>query len=225
MTAAPVPLTETDDPYCAWPPGWRDRILASRWRRLVAVGDSVALGIREPVPGYRDLDGIGRVAQALSEVHPDAFYRNFGQRDLRTAEIRRNQSEAALSARPDVVIVSAGGNDALARSFDERVFTDEFRLLIEPFAASGALLVTMGLFDLARSGLVPEPHASRMAERFDLLDSLTAEICRSYQGVHLDNHHHPCSGDRSIYASDGIHANVRGHAIAAATLVRALWPA
>jgi hypothetical protein len=85
--------------------------------------------------------------------------------------------------------------------------------------------VTMGLFDVARNGLMPEPHASRIAERFDRLDALTAEICRSHQGIHLDNHRHPCSADRSIYASDGIHANARGHAIAAATLVRALWPA
>lgn len=82
--------------------------------------------------------------------------------------------------------------------------------------------MTIGLFDLARSGLIPEPYAVPMAQRFDSLDALTCRVAADHGGVHVDNHHHPLANDAGIFASDRIHCNARGHAIAAANLVMAL---
>jgi hypothetical protein len=38
----------------------------------------------------------------------------------------------------------------------------------------------------------------------------------------VDTHHHPRAADPEIFASDRMHANARGHAIAFAAIVRAL---
>jgi lysophospholipase L1-like esterase len=215
-------LRETSDPYCRWPAGSATLMRSAPWRRLVVLGDSVAAGIREPLDGYRDLDAAGRVAEALAAAHPSFSYRNLGERDLRAAEIRERQLRPALDLRPDLVIVAAGGNDALRRSFDEERFIDELTSIVRPLVAQGAQLVTIGLFDLARSGLVPEPYAGPMAERFDRLDVLTGRITAEHGGVHVDNHSHPLAADPAIFASDRIHCNARGHAIAAANLAEAL---
>lgn len=213
---------EKFDPYCQWPAESEALIRAATWRRLVVLGDSVAAGIREPLEGYRDLDGTARIAEALRTAHPSFAYHNLGERNLRIAEIRERQLRPALELQPDLAIVAAGGNDALARSFDEDHVARELRSLVTPLVEHGALLVTVGLFDLPRSGLVPEPYAAPMAERFDRLDALTAQIAAEHGGVHADNHHHPLTADRGIFASDGIHVNARGHAIVAANLMRAL---
>ncbi|MFD1543362.1 SGNH/GDSL hydrolase family protein [Nonomuraea guangzhouensis] len=213
---------EMDDPYCRWPAGSATLLRSAPWRRLVVLGDSVAAGVRGPLDGYRDLDAAARVAEALSAAHPSFSYRNLAEPELRTAEIRDRQLGPALESRPDLAIISAGGNDALRRSFDEERFHDELTSIVRPLVAQGARLVTIGLFDLARSGLVPDPHAGPMAERFDRLDAVTSRIAAECGGVHVDNHGHPLAADPGIFAGDRIHCNARGHAIAAANLVAAL---
>jgi lysophospholipase L1-like esterase len=217
-------VVEATDPYCLTPVEI-DRLLAGApWRRLVVLGDSVAAGTSESVPGYRELSTSERIAEALRIQQPSLTYRNLGERELLTAEIRERQLDAALELDPDLAIVAAGGNDALRRSFDPVRFIADLRALLTPLAAHGAQLVTIGLFDLARSGLVPAAHAEAAAARFDELDEITASVAAELGALHVDNHHHPAAADPSIFASDRIHANARGHAIAASNLVRALAP-
>lgn len=213
---------EMDDPYCRWPAGSAMLMRSAPWRRLVVLGDSVAAGIREPLDGYRDLDAAARVAEALNAAHPSFSCRNLAEPELRTAEIRDRQLGPALEFRPDLAVIAAGGNDALRRSFDEERFHDELSSIVRPLVAQGAQLVTVGLFDLARSGLVPDSHADPMAERFDRLDAVTSRVAAECGGVHVGNHGHPLAADPGIFAGDRIHCNARGHAIAAANLVAAL---
>ncbi|MCW2918255.1 MAG: lipolytic protein family [Actinomycetia bacterium] len=158
-------LRERHDPYCWWPAESATLMRSAPWRRLVVLGDSVAAGIREPLDGYRDLDAAARVAEALGAVHPSFSYHNLGERDLRAAEIRDRLLRSALELRPDLAIVAAGGNDALRRSFDEERFNDELTAIVGPLVAQGAQLVTIGLFDLARTLRRPDGGAFRPAGR------------------------------------------------------------
>ena len=82
--------------------------------------------------------------------------------------------------------------------------------------------MTVGLFDLPRSGLLPPEVAPLMAERFDELDAITAGVTAGVGGLHVDTHHHPRAADPAIYASDHIHCNALGHAIAFSAVVDAL---
>lgn len=213
---------EALDPDCLDADGAAELLRPAPWRRMVVVGDSVALGVREPTAGYVDAGFADRVGAALAATRDGFAYRNLGVRDLRLAEIRERQLGPALAFAPDLAMVVAGGNDALGRRFDEDAVRAGLTALARPLADAGALVVTIGLFDLARSGLVPAPAAEAMAERFDRLDAITADVAASVGGLHVDTHHHPRSADPSIYASDRIHCNARGHAIAFAAIVRAL---
>jgi lysophospholipase L1-like esterase len=221
---ATLELTEASDPYCLSELQTERLLYGAPWRRLVVIGDSVAAGVREPLAGYRDLSTAERVANALGVHQPELLYRNLAVRELRVGEIRERQLGEALGLEPDIVIVSAGGNDALRRSFDASLVGEELTSLIAPLRDSGALVVVVGLFDLARSGLVPEPYAEPMAERFDRLDAVSAAVAHKLGAVHVDNHHHPLAADRSLFASDRMHANARGHAIAATNLFHAVAP-
>lgn len=222
MPVDPCPAREIGDPDCDWSVEAAVLSRSAPWRRMVVLGDSVAAGVLEPLEGYRDLDGVARVAEVLAAANPSFTYRNLGERDLRLAEIRARQLPEALKLEPDLAVIAAGGNDVLGRSFDEEKIRSELTMIIEPLVAHGAQLVTLGLFDLPRSGLMPEPYSQTMAERFDTLDAITARIAAEHGGVHVDNHHHPRAADHRIFATDRIHANARGHAIAAANLARTL---
>jgi lysophospholipase L1-like esterase len=213
---------ETDDPDCLPSAELAALLVDAPWQRMVVLGDSVALGVREPVSGYRDLSFADRVAEALGDGRPRLAHHNFAIRELRLAQIRDTQLALALQMSPDLAIVAAGGNDALRRSFEPDRIRAGLLEIVEPLAANGALVVTIGLFDLARSGLVPPELAPAMTERFDALDEITADVAGRIGGVHVDTHHHPRGWDPSIYSTDGIHANSRGHAIAATAIVQAL---
>jgi lysophospholipase L1-like esterase len=214
-------LLEHDDPDCIDPTEASELLRGAPWRRLLVVGDSVAEGIHEPLAGYRDTSFSDRVAAILAADRPGFAYLNLGRRDLLLDEIRRTQLAPGLDFEPDLAIVAAGGNDALRRSFDDDVAHARLTAIVAPLAER-AQVVTIGLFDLPRSGLAPAGIAPGAIDRFDRLDAVTAAVAAEHGAVHVDTHHHPRAADPAIFSSDLIHANARGHAIAAAAIVRVL---
>ncbi len=213
---------ELNDPDCISDERAAELLRWASWNSLVVVGDSVAAGISEPVEGYVN-DGFGnRLGHALAAKRSGFRFQNLGTRDLRLEQIVDEQLPVALSFTPDVALVVAGGNNALGRSFDITHVRERLEDLIHPLAEAGALVVTVGLFDLARSGLVPAEYRDLMAIRFDHLDAITRRTVERFGGIHVDTHHHQRAADPAIFSSDRIHCNARGHAIAYAAIVTEL---
>lgn len=217
------PSSEMTDPHCLDPQIASERLSRLPWQRLAVLGDSVTAGVRDPLDGYRDMSFADRLTEALRSTRPDFEATNLAVPFLTISEIRDQQLAAALAFQPDAVLLSAGGNDAF-KTYDADDLRTRLEGLLVPLAESGITVVTVGLFDLARSGLVPAEHAEAMAQRFDELDRLTAGIIKTLGGIHVDTHHHPLAADPSIYAQDRIHANARGHAVAFAAIVDTLVP-
>src|SRR5579871_5652819 len=94
--------------------------------RLVVLGDSLAAGNGERVKGLEAVAWAPRVARALGTVYPDLHMVNLARNGLTTAEIAYTQRAAALALRPDVLIISAGGNDLLSRRWDAAAFRAEY---------------------------------------------------------------------------------------------------
>jgi len=226
-----VPELEALDPDCISPAQATELLSGAPWQSLVVVGDSVAAGVRQPLDGYLDECFTDRLGHTLAATRAGFRYRNLGVRDLKLQQIIDSQLPRAVELRPDAAVVVAGGNDALGRRFDPVYVKDRLDALLGALAAAGADVITIGLFDLARSGLVPAEVRDELAARFDQLDQLTADAVAAVGGVHIDTHHHPRSADPAIYSDDRIHGNARGHAIAFAAIVTELaasgrwWPA
>lgn len=193
------------------------------WRRMVTIGDSVAEGVRDPVPGYRDLSWADRVEEALGMATPGFTARNLGRRDLVAAQIAAEQLEPALAFGPDLAVVVAGGNDMLRPHFDAAEVRRELTGMVAAFRAAGADVVTIGLMDITVAGLGPARYREVMSARTRRLNALAAEIAAEHGGCHVANpHDQPAAADPAIYSADELHLNARGHAVAAANTVRAL---
>ena len=217
-----VPELEARDPDCISPMQAAELLRDAPWQSLVVVGDSVAAGIRQPLDGYLDECFTDRLGHTLAVTRPGFRYQNLGVRDLKVQQVIDSQLAAAIEFRPDAAMVIAGGNDALGRVFDRTYVKDRLDTLLGALAETGADIITIGLFDLARSGLVSPELRGELAARFDQLDQLTAAAAAAVHGLHIDTHHHPRSADPAIYADDRIHCNARGHAIAFASIVTEL---
>jgi lysophospholipase L1-like esterase len=162
-----------------------------------------------------------RLQDALSAGRPELSFSNVGVTGLKVAEVTATQLDVALEQQPDLVVLSAGGNDAFERGFDEARTASELAHLAGQLSDAGARVVLIGLFDIFSSGLLPEEIGRKMTAKFGVLDEVMHQVAGEIPGcVVSDNRRHPLARDPSIFSSDLIHCNARGHAVAAATLLR-----
>jgi lysophospholipase L1-like esterase len=191
------------------------------WRRLVVMGDSVASGVGDPVPGYPDRPWAASLVAALDDRRGPPGYRNLGTPRARTAEVRARQLAPALAFGPDLAVLACGGNDALRRSFDPGDVAADLDAMAAALAEQGALVVTFGYLDIGRTGLVPPERRAGLSARLRTLRDITGRITRRHGGVQVDLFDHPETGD-GIFSADQLHPNRRGHALVARETVRAL---
>jgi lysophospholipase L1-like esterase len=197
------------------------RLTGAPWRRFLVLGDSIAEGIGDAVAGYPDVSWAQSLAVALNAAVDGLDYVNLGVRGLVASAIRDSQLEAAAAFGPDLVVLCAGGNDVLGRSFDPTALSIVLEQMVSAFAEHGALVVTFGLFDLSRTGLVPEPHRSELRRRIMALNDTMRGITERSHGVNVDFFDEPAV-DMSLLSADRIHPNRRGHAHIADAVVRSL---
>lgn len=200
-----------------------DRLLRhAPWRRLVVLGDSVAVGIGEPVEGYESLPWAERLARALGRQRPDLAYLNLGKRGLRAAEVRGTQLGPALSFGPDLAAVVCGGNDMLGGSFDAWQVGTEIEEVVSALRRAGADVLLFTMFDITRAVELPEPYGRRLRERASGLRAQIVGVAKARDAVLADMAGCARSADPGIYDADLRHANMRGHAVAASWAVRSL---
>jgi lysophospholipase L1-like esterase len=213
----------TVSPPAALTAGEATRLLAGApWRRVAVLGDSVATGEGDPAEGYPDRPWAQSFVLALEQTTGPVAYRNTGERGLVTSQIQEQQLLEVLDFEPDLVIAACGGNDVMRRSFEPEAYEHDLEQVVAPLAATGALVVTFGLFDLSQTGFVPDAMRAGLQGRLRQQSQVAAAVNRRHHGVHVDFVHHPASADPSIWSADAIHPNRRGQAIVLAELVRAL---
>jgi lysophospholipase L1-like esterase len=217
-------FAESEDPYCLRA-GESTRLLAGHpWRRFAVIGDSVAEGLAEPVPGYSEAQLADRLAGELSATAPDFDYLNLGHRGLRTREIRASQLGTALDFRPDLALVVCGGNDAFPATYRPDAVDIELRAMVTALRAAGADVITVGLYNVSYSpsAAIADWLRPGLRKRMQTLSEHTAAIAADLDTLHLNLTAHPAATDPDMFSSDGRHGNARSDAIAVAEAVRLL---
>lgn len=178
------------------------------FHRIAVLGDSIAVHRGDPVDGYPTQTWAERLVLAFA---PDA-YLNLGVHGARAAEIRAGQLEPALRFRPDLAFVAAGANDATRRSFRPDRIEPDLDGMIGPLSRGGALVVTLGCFDLSAT------LGGAVADRLRSLGELTARVVRRHGGLHVSFSDRPAHRG-GVLGADGLHINARGHEVVAAELL------
>ncbi len=109
----------------------------------MAMGDSFTEGVGDPEPrspgglrGWAD-----RVAEELSIGHEDFAYANLAIRGLLLEEILDQQAGPALALKPDLITLSAGGNDLVFRGTDPDRLAVQLDAGVQLLGLSGATIV------------------------------------------------------------------------------------
>jgi hypothetical protein len=110
-------------------------------------------------------------------------------------EAAPSASSPALAFRPDLAIVSAGGNDSLRHSFDTGAVERELDAIVEPLRHTGADVLLLELMDIVASGLVPREHAAALDGRMRRLAALTRRVARRHGAILVAMRGHAASAD------------------------------
>ncbi|NUR25476.1 MAG: SGNH/GDSL hydrolase family protein [Catenulispora sp.] len=221
MTEFPL---EAADPYCL-NPGEAEKLLTGHpWRRFAVLGDSIAEGVSEPVPGYSPLPFADRVAAELAQAAPGLQYLNLGHRGLRTHEVRATQLAAALAFAPDLALLACGANDALRPGYETRAATvdaDQAEI-IQALQHQGALVITVSIFVRPAYPSLPTWLRPTGTERMTTLGARTTALATTLGTLHIDLARHPLAPAPDSLSTDGLHGNARAQTVAATETIRAL---
>ena len=182
---------------------------------FAALGDSITLGIGDPVPraqGGRAWRGwAALLAAGLTE--PDLHV--LASNGACAADIRREQLPRALALRPDIASVVFGINDTLRPGFDPELIESAAADTVGALRAAGAQVLTMRLPDagwmLRLPGALARPLASRTHQVNEVMDAVAAR----FGTLHFDAAGSAETYDRRMWAVDRLHPNERGHRLIA----------
>ncbi|HPM52533.1 MAG TPA: SGNH/GDSL hydrolase family protein [Rhodoglobus sp.] len=189
------------------------------WTRYVAIGDSFTEGIGDPEPqspgGHRGW--ADRVAEVLSSQSTDFAYANLAIRGRLLQQISDEQVDAALALNPDLITVSAGGNDIIRPGTDPDDVAQRFEDMVVRLRRDGATVV---MFNGPDIGMTP------------VLRRVRGKVAIYNENLRAIAHRHDCIvadmwalrelGDSRMWAPDRLHFSPIGHHTIARMVLEAL---
>lgn len=192
---------------------------------FVALGDSITLGIGDPVrlpsaPGQRGLTGKGRRAwrgwaALLAECLFDPALHIIAGNGALFADVERDQLPTALQLRPDVASVVIGINDTLRPNFDTDRIANSAAHTIGALRACGAEVLTMRLPDPGKMLRMPGVFARPLARRANQINEIMDEVSERFGTLHFDAARDEEAYDPRMWAVDRLHPSERGHRLIA----------
>jgi lysophospholipase L1-like esterase len=178
------------------------------WSRYVALGDSFTEGIGDPEPtvpggnrGWAD-----RVAEVLSQGTEDFAYANLAVRGRLIQQIVDEQLEPALALRPDLVTISAGGNDVIRPGTDPDEIAARFEYAIERLSRDHATIVLFTGVDVGFS-----PVFRGIRGKVAIYNENLRSIAAKHDCIVADQWALAEIQDQRMWAPDRLHLNSLGH--------------
>ncbi len=189
------------------------------WSRYVAIGDSFTEGIGDPEPkspgGFRGW--ADRVAEVLSEGTDDFAYANLAIRGRLLQQISDEQVDAALELKPDLISVSAGGNDIIRPGTDPDDVALRFESMIERLRSDGATVVMFNGPDIGMT-----PVLRRVRGKVAIYNENLRAVAHRHDAVVADMWALRELSDPRMWAPDRLHFSPVGHHTIARMVLDAL---
>jgi lysophospholipase L1-like esterase len=195
-----------------------DKAVTHPWTRYVAMGDSFTEGIGDPEPaspgGYRGW--ADRVAEELSRGHEDFAYANLAVRGRLLQQIVDQQLAHCLSLRPDLVTLSAGGNDLIRPGGDPDALAEKLDSVVQILSLAGATVVLFNGPDTGSSVL------GRVRSKVAIYNENLRTVAARHDAVIADMWSLRQLNDPQMWDADRLHFSPLGHHTIAAVVLDSL---
>jgi len=191
------------------------------WHTYVAIGDSIAEGFGDMVPGYDNHGWVPLVVGQLRKLNPEIKAYNFGQPGSTIETVKQFQVEGALAKAPDLITLTIGANDANEAGWTSKSFANQYAGLLQFLIAPGRTLITMtypSSEDVFRDNFrnsVQVDGWSRYFERLNDINQTIRETSKTYNLVCFEfEGFEPFHAPQNL-SNDMVHPNSRGYWLAA----------
>ncbi len=175
-----------------------------RWRRYVALGDSLTEGLCDPAPDGSLRGWADRLALLLAS-RGGLRYANLAIRSKRVMDVCGPQLERARTLRPDLVSILVGANDLVKGRADVAALARQIEEAVRQLRGDGADVVLITPF------LPRRPESALYAGRFAAFASALAAVAERTGAMLVDTDLHPELGERPNWGEDLVHLSSRGH--------------
>lgn len=189
------------------------------WSRYVAIGDSFTEGIGDPEAespggnrGWAD-----RVAENLARTADGFSYANLAIRGRLLRQILDEQVDAALELRPDLISISAGGNDIIRPGTDPDEVASRLDGGIGRLSRDGATVVMFNGPDIGGT-----PVLRRMRGKVAIYNENLRTIAKRHDAIVADMWALRELSDPRMWAPDRLHFSSVGHQTVARMVLDAL---
>ena len=175
-----------------------------RWRRYVALGDSLTEGLCDPAPDGALRGWADRLALLLA-ARGGLHYANLAVRSQRVSDLCGPQLDRALQLQPDLVSILVGANDLVKPRVDVAALARRLEDAVTTLRGAGAdvLLVTPFL---------PGNRAAAVyARRFSAFATALGGVAARTGAILIDTDLHPTLRERENWGEDLVHLGSRGH--------------
>jgi len=179
--------------------------------RYVALGDSISVGMGDPLPG----GGWRGWPALLATGLPEPQMHNLAVLGAQTADIERDQLPAALALKPDVASVVCGLNDTLRGGFSPDRTGATVSRVIKALKEQGTVVLTMRMPDPGAMLGIPQGLAKPLARRMHAVNAVLDDISAELGTLHFDAARDPEAYERRNWSVDRLHPNERGHRLIA----------
>lgn len=174
-----------------------------------ALGDSTGAGVGGKNGGYVTLL-FNRIVQA----RPGSTLHNFSVSGARTEDVLRNQIAPALEAKPTLITIGIGTNDATRGMDVERFARNYEEILSRIRAQSDATIVVTNLPDVSHAPVIPLPLRGALRRQIELYNQRIAQAAEKHSATVVDafNATHKTLESRpEFFSSDGFHPSDAGY--------------
>ncbi|WP_223948499.1 SGNH/GDSL hydrolase family protein [Arthrobacter sp. NtRootA1] len=188
------------------------------WSRYVALGDSFTEGIGDPEPqnpgGFRGW--ADRVAEELGRGHEDFAYANLAIRGRLLQQIVDEQIAPCLELQPDLVSISAGGNDLIRPGGDPDLLAEKLDAAVQELGSGGATVVLFNGPDTASSVL------GRIRGKVAIYNENLRTVAARHDAIIADMWSLTQLADPRMWDEDRLHFSPLGHHTIAMMVLEAL---
>ncbi|MDP3208809.1 MAG: SGNH/GDSL hydrolase family protein [Rhodoglobus sp.] len=189
------------------------------WTRFVAIGDSFTEGIGDPETsspgGHRGW--ADRVAEVLGVQTDDFAYANLAIRGRLLQQISDEQVDAALALSPDLISISAGGNDLIRPGTDPDDVAARFENMIVRLRRDDATVIMFNGPDIGMT-----PVLRRVRGKVAIYNENLRAIAHRHDTIVADMWSLTDLTDARMWAPDRLHFSPVGHHTIARMVLEAL---
>lgn len=193
---------------------------APRGPRVVAMGDSITLGVGDgTAPGI----GSGWAAHVAHALGASSFT-NLAANGTRARSLGLSQLPTGLMERPDIVLLTVGGNDVLRGDFSPEEITARVADAITRLRRPGREIVMIGLDRIAAFDLLGRHVSEVMARRVGQANGAVGMALAGTDVHWIDGAEVFARLGDSAWHIDRIHPSPAGHRALAEAALQVLSP-